>query len=719
MKRQRNIGDIFSKLKKDIGKMREGMMDRISVLGKEILLSAIIAFFTAFIVSEAEGRMKLTNQALIIFSNENATVGYTATSGTVTNQVYEFGIVPQASILTQQTIDITNYSIVKLTNNGSITDSYALTAQNKDGYQTIVYDSLTNTVMGTSIVLNPETSAEYVIATIRTGVVTNTTISTTEIMFNSIGYTNGYDITNRYSIDIRPQIPVEFIISHDKRGSVGIWENIEIRVIDSASNTVEGFTGKITLTVTGSTDAATYVNWQNTAFNNGTLNNDTPAAGEGEYIFNVGAGDRGIITVQVRDDTQESVNINIRSGTLADSDAEGYLMFEYDNPYIVSIVPERNGISSVNSSTSVLISFSREMNFASMAGEITVNEIYYDPYSHASAVTNVLGISIISNSPTEARISMPIGITNLFMRYEISISTNNIVGTNGLKLMNNPYNTNFNQPYEGYFIAGVDPAIGAVISTNLEGAVIPGGVALEILPGSFIDNAYVRIDQESSANTAEGDARLDYEEYADELNGAVRYRVSGTYNGGSDITDLNGVSRIRMYYSDIDGDGYVDSDPEISENNLAIYKYNEIENRWDYVSEGRVNTVSNYVETDIKEFGIYRLVESTTAKIFGESFLLYPNPFDPNGGRVYIKFFMEMDGHVDIKVYTVSGRIVKTIKEGEYLSGPHLYEREFTWDGRNGYGEIVVNGIYVIKVIRAYTDGSRETRIEKIGVLRK
>ena len=56
---------------------------------------------------------------------------------------------------------------------------------------------------------------------------------------------------------------------------------------------------------------------------------------------------------------------------------------------------------------------------------------------------------------------------------------------------------------------------------------------------------------------------------------------------------------------------------------------------------------------------------------------------------------------------------------GEALAGPHVYNGEIVWDGKNGEGVDTVSGVYIIKYKAEYIDGSK-TREEtwKQGVIR-
>jgi len=65
----------------------------------------------------------------------------------------------------------------------------------------------------------------------------------------------------------------------------------------------------------------------------------------------------------------------------------------------------------------------------------------------------------------------------------------------------------------------------------------------------------------------------------------------------------------------------------------------------------------------------------------------YPNPFNPN---TTIRFACEASSHVTLKVYSVTGALVRTLIEDMREAGLH----KLTWNGRNDNGEMVASGAY-------------------------
>jgi|GEM_PF-1416490 len=99
----------------------------------------------------------------------------------------------------------------------------------------------------------------------------------------------------------------------------------------------------------------------------------------------------------------------------------------------------------------------------------------------------------------------------------------------------------------------------------------------------------------------------------------------------------------------------------------------------------------------------------------------YPNPFNPNREATKIRYRLGATAdEVKIRIYDVVGSLVKEIDncptEGELSSIWDKYH-DVDWDGRNGRGDMVVNGIYPFEVIARLGDKSVSGR-GKVAVLK-
>ncbi|MBN2071083.1 MAG: hypothetical protein JW814_06450 [Candidatus Krumholzibacteriota bacterium] len=98
-----------------------------------------------------------------------------------------------------------------------------------------------------------------------------------------------------------------------------------------------------------------------------------------------------------------------------------------------------------------------------------------------------------------------------------------------------------------------------------------------------------------------------------------------------------------------------------------------------------------------------------------DSFSNYPNPFVASREKTTIVFFMPDNGTVTVQVYTILGRLVRTLALNEERgAGPH---QDISWDGRNGRGEKVINGVYYL-VLKAKINGKEQVLRRKAALVR-
>ena len=96
------------------------------------------------------------------------------------------------------------------------------------------------------------------------------------------------------------------------------------------------------------------------------------------------------------------------------------------------------------------------------------------------------------------------------------------------------------------------------------------------------------------------------------------------------------------------------------------------------------------------------------------SFSNYPNPFAAGRETTRITFYLESSARVTVDVYTLTGeRVVSLLDAAPLASGLH---DDLQWDGRNGHGQTVRNGTYLLRLVADGPGGGRFLR--KMAVLR-
>ena len=96
--------------------------------------------------------------------------------------------------------------------------------------------------------------------------------------------------------------------------------------------------------------------------------------------------------------------------------------------------------------------------------------------------------------------------------------------------------------------------------------------------------------------------------------------------------------------------------------------------------------------------------------------LNYPNPF-----TTHTSFYMEynqccVDYDIMIQVFTVSGKLVKTMNE--HVASEGFRSEAIDWDGKDDYGDFLGRGVYIYHVVARTSDGKTADKFEKLVILK-
>jgi len=153
------------------------------------------------------------------------------------------------------------------------------------------------------------------------------------------------------------------------------------------------------------------------------------------------------------------------------------------------------------------------------------------------------------------------------------------------------------------------------------------------------------------------------------------------------------------------------------EADLDTYKSGSIQYQLSKLPEGthKVSVkgwdVHNNSSTESTEF-----VVALSAEMALEHVLNYPNPFTTR-----TQFFFEHNQNcqsldVRIQVFTVSGKLVKTINKTVLTAG---YRSEgIEWDGKDDFGDNIGKGVYVYRVSATTPEGKSAEKFEKLVILK-
>jgi len=111
----------------------------------------------------------------------------------------------------------------------------------------------------------------------------------------------------------------------------------------------------------------------------------------------------------------------------------------------------------------------------------------------------------------------------------------------------------------------------------------------------------------------------------------------------------------------------------------------------------------------------------TDAGVFGdasldESYSNFPNPFAAGRSTTVFAYYLRDAARVTLRIFTPGGEGVSTlVAESDRPAGMNQSD---LWDGRNGKGAVVRNGVYIAELRVAYADGSRDRVRRKVAVVR-
>lgn len=99
-----------------------------------------------------------------------------------------------------------------------------------------------------------------------------------------------------------------------------------------------------------------------------------------------------------------------------------------------------------------------------------------------------------------------------------------------------------------------------------------------------------------------------------------------------------------------------------------------------------------------------------------ESFYNYPNPFGSSGRRsTKLVYYLKQPSDVEIKIFTLTGELVRSwsFTKGEHYRYTHqgIHDGDVTWNGANGNGFLVLNGIYVAYITAVDYNETTRTNI--------
>jgi hypothetical protein len=121
------------------------------------------------------------------------------------------------------------------------------------------------------------------------------------------------------------------------------------------------------------------------------------------------------------------------------------------------------------------------------------------------------------------------------------------------------------------------------------------------------------------------------------------------------------------------------------------------------------NTQAMFTDTTDSVFHLGPITSAGNPILLPDHFELsqnYPNPFNPT---TEIRFTVPVQAEVRIKVYNLTGQLVRTLVQGSYSAGVHFVQ----WDGKSDQGIAVSSGLYLYRM-----EGPKFVQVKKMLMLK-
>ena len=116
--------------------------------------------------------------------------------------------------------------------------------------------------------------------------------------------------------------------------------------------------------------------------------------------------------------------------------------------------------------------------------------------------------------------------------------------------------------------------------------------------------------------------------------------------------------------------------------------------------------------------GYTEFIVATNAELALQNVFNYPNPFTTNTSFIFEHNRPGEFLDVIVQIFTVSGKLVKTIMANVMSEGYRVNPNEITWNGLDDYGDAIGRGVYIYKVKVQAESGYSAQEFEKLVILR-
>jgi PKD repeat protein len=306
---------------------------------------------------------------------------------------------------------------------------------------------------------------------------------------------------------------------------------------------------------------------------------------------------------------------------------------------------------------------------------------------------NINQVPLDENSGQPAKLDNPSGVT-----FPLSVVERNRLSLDGIDISGVPPQNIFRGqggvPMFPILLRTLGEGEGEIRLDMIEIAVEERGDTRISRPENVLDRVYLKDSLHGEEILAEATAPE---------NGVYRLTIGEEYRIGPDpdtllvYVDVSNGAGVNTLQLMIDGEGAIEALDLATDTPPGIVEGNS-ENSLGHLRSPF--TVLN--ETD-----------------FASSFKNYPNPMGSGDGSTTFSYYLPEDATVNIAIYTLTGSLVKTIRFSPGENGGRGSEvNQVRWNGFNGVGRYVNNGVYICFATAAIQGGGVQTTKYKLAVMR-
>ncbi len=117
-----------------------------------------------------------------------------------------------------------------------------------------------------------------------------------------------------------------------------------------------------------------------------------------------------------------------------------------------------------------------------------------------------------------------------------------------------------------------------------------------------------------------------------------------------------------------------------------------------------------------QSFPLWTGFGSFTPTALAASYSNFPNPFAAGRQGTTFAYYLPVPGRVTLRIWSARGeRVSLLLSEAPRSAGMHQGD---VWDGRNGRGLAVTNGVYLAELVVRFDDGSSQRLLREVAVVR-